>query len=36
VAGLVLPAGRIFKSGTSRPVPMVGRVVLAGREWASG
>jgi len=36
VAGLMLLVGLISKSGTSRPVPVVGRVVLAGRAWASG
>jgi len=36
VAGLVLLAGLIFKSGTSRPGPVTGRVVLAGQAWAIG
>jgi len=36
VAGLVLLAGLISKSGTSRPGLVAGRVVLAGRAEASG
>jgi len=36
MAGLVLLVGLISKSETSRPVPVVGRVVLAGRAWAHG
>jgi len=36
VAGRMLLARRISKSGTSRPGLVVGRVVLAGRAWAGG